>query len=603
MQRLQGVVGEGQPFAEVSYKRFTHQVLRWPCHSFPFELGSSGKLEIQDELAFQQQYRKPAGSCFLNLETLPAVQGLQELRLPLEASPSRSRLWPALPPTAMPRGVVVTTLRVLLQRREKLAAVVWALSVGETDFTKVFEPHSDSEADLLANRWRAKYEKQKGVVEGLQREHEAALQKLSRKGWRDGGMKDMKMDDRVQLYKVQVAATMELCGKIVWQRMAHVALRAWAGWVADEKTLCCNGCFDARKGLRGLEEVLVPPATGGADGALDAGRGTDLLQQIVLAAWHGTLGSHALQLAAQRLERLDDAAARRQLRRDSAQLVAKPAPRLWQVELALQMWILVVRSKQNNSLVANMVDFTSKRIYMAAGLLSLCFCRWHASISRFDLRVQSAREAQLEALRRQRQLTTKVMGAVPCRVLPTCMAKFAFCCWQDVTQQTKVQQRLELQHSQRESAETQLTTDRKEMQRLQVAAGQEESGWQTEHAELLERLQHLQSRQSEAESKLQKARDRRLAVAARIVGRGTCGRETAASKTSLDSGDDCDGAQRVAAPNLPVKLFLLELHCRSSDGSVAEESLKSPAVTSNRNGLRQSGTSPSVGDFSVTVIC
>jgi hypothetical protein len=32
-----------------------------------------------------------------------------------------------------------------------------------------------------------------------------------------------KMDDRVQLYKVQVAATMELCGKIVWQQMAHVA--------------------------------------------------------------------------------------------------------------------------------------------------------------------------------------------------------------------------------------------------------------------------------------------------------------------------------------------------------------------------------------------
>ena len=43
--------------------------------------------------------------------------------------------------------------------------------------------------------------------------------------------------------------------------------------------------------------------------------------------------------------------------------------------------------------------------------------------------------------------------------------------WQDVAQQTKVQQRLELQHSQRESAETQLTTDRKEMQRLQVGTG------------------------------------------------------------------------------------------------------------------------------------
>jgi len=53
-----------------------------------------------------------------------------------KASPSRSRLWPALPPTSLPRGVVVTSLRVLLQRREKLAAVVWALSVGETDFAK-----------------------------------------------------------------------------------------------------------------------------------------------------------------------------------------------------------------------------------------------------------------------------------------------------------------------------------------------------------------------------------------------------------------------------------------------------------------------------------
>ena len=31
---------------------------------------------------------------------------------------------------------------------------------------EVFEPPSDSEPDLLANRWRAKYEKQKGVVEG-----------------------------------------------------------------------------------------------------------------------------------------------------------------------------------------------------------------------------------------------------------------------------------------------------------------------------------------------------------------------------------------------------------------------------------------------------
>lgn len=31
---------------------------------------------------------------------------------------------------------------------------------------EVFEPPSEEAPDLLANRWRAKYEKQKGVVEG-----------------------------------------------------------------------------------------------------------------------------------------------------------------------------------------------------------------------------------------------------------------------------------------------------------------------------------------------------------------------------------------------------------------------------------------------------
>ena len=64
-------------------------------------------------------------------------------------------------------------------------------------------------------------------------------------------------------------------------------------------------------------------------------------QRQVLAAWHGTLGSHALQLAAERLERLDDRVAQRELRRRAAREVAGAAPRPWQVEAALQMWILV----------------------------------------------------------------------------------------------------------------------------------------------------------------------------------------------------------------------------------------------------------------------
>lgn len=73
-----GLQGEGQPFAEVSYRRHFHQILRWPCHSFPFELASSGKMEIQvflaeDESAFQQQYRQAMGCCTLNLDTLVEV--------------------------------------------------------------------------------------------------------------------------------------------------------------------------------------------------------------------------------------------------------------------------------------------------------------------------------------------------------------------------------------------------------------------------------------------------------------------------------------------------------------------------------------------------
>ena len=61
------------------------------------------------------------------------------------------------------------------------------------------------------------------------------------------------MDDRVQLYKVQVAATMELCGKIVWQRMAHVARPVQWLWgdkmetlgvstVSPDPMLAASGC-------------------------------------------------------------------------------------------------------------------------------------------------------------------------------------------------------------------------------------------------------------------------------------------------------------------------------------------------------------------------
>lgn len=59
--------------------------------------------------------------------------------------------------------------------------------------------------------------------------------------------------------------------------------------------------------------------------------------------------------------------------------------------------------------------------------LALCFCRWHSSIYRFDLRMEVERARQHELWRKRRILTQKVME-VPCRVLPTCMVKFAFCC-------------------------------------------------------------------------------------------------------------------------------------------------------------------------------
>jgi len=561
------VVGEGQPFAELSYKRHTHQILQWPFHTFPFEL-STGKLEIQvylaeDELAFQQQFRKGCGSCALNLDSLQVGQGLNGLRelwLPLDVSPARSRLWPALPPSAMPRGMVVTQLRVLLQRREHLAATVWALS----EVPKIFDVSVVSnEEDLVLSRWKAKYEKQRSVVEQLHKEHEETLQK---------------MDDKMQRYKMQCAMVMEQSGQIVWQSLLHVTLRTWAGWVAEEKNqrqfdqlaedarLFQGRSMAERKEktqqLRQLEQEKDQEMRRERQLRLDGWmrlelwqvafaslqdqllcswvlrrwqrcwrkgrqverialmlnrRGSDLLQQIVLSSWQSQLGDVALQRAAASFAlRGDTAVHGRRLRQVTLRAAEGWLPKLEQrpLQLVLQKWILVVQSKRNNQVVANAMDFTAKRIYMAtAGLLALCFCRWHSSIYRFDLRMEVGRARQHELWRKRRILTQRVME-VPCRVLPTCMVKFAFCCWQDVAQQTRVQKTLELQLSQREDAETQLSSGRKEMQRLQAVAVQEESAWDAEKVELQERLQHLQSRRNEAEVNVQNARERRATLEA-----------------------------------------------------------------------------------------
>eukprot|EP00913_Durusdinium_trenchii_P033421 g31289.t1 len=183
--------GEGQPFAEVSYRRHFHQILRWPCHSFPFELASSGKMEIQvflaeDESAFQQQYRQAMGCCTLNLDTL----------------------------------VEARSLRVLLQRRERLASLVWAMSVTQQEFDEVFDLKFPDEEDILVNRWRAKYEEQRKSVDLLKQEHDADL---------------AKMNQRIQRSKDKTKAVLELSGTVVWQCLVNVAFCAWAGWVGEEK--------------------------------------------------------------------------------------------------------------------------------------------------------------------------------------------------------------------------------------------------------------------------------------------------------------------------------------------------------------------------------
>ena len=67
------------------------------------------------------------------------------------------------------------------------------------------------------------------------------------------------MDDRVQLYNSNIQTTMELCGKIVWQQMAHVALRAWAGWVADEKKPACTKTWPTHHQTKLPSEQISPP--------------------------------------------------------------------------------------------------------------------------------------------------------------------------------------------------------------------------------------------------------------------------------------------------------------------------------------------------------
>jgi len=72
-------------------------------------------------------------------------------------------------------------------------------------------------------------------------------------------------------------------------------------------------------------------------------------------------------LAAERLERLDDRVAQRELRRRAAREVAGAAPRPWQVEAALQMWILVPWCRQRNDLVLGAGDFCGDPILKCGG--------------------------------------------------------------------------------------------------------------------------------------------------------------------------------------------------------------------------------------------
>ncbi|CAK9118482.1 unnamed protein product [Durusdinium trenchii] len=542
--------GEGQPFAEVSYRRHFHQILRWPCHSFPFELASSGKMEIQvflaeDESAFQQQYRQAMGCCTLNLDTLVEVQGLQELWLPL--------------------GRQARSLRVLLQRRERLASLVWAMSVTQQEFDEVFDLKFPDEEDILVNRWRAKYEEQRKSVDLLKQEHDADL---------------AKMNQRIQRSKDKTKAVLELSGTVVWQCLVNVAFCAWAGWVGEEKNqrqfdqlaedsrlfqARSEGAKEAalqevrqleqekeraivreqslreswRRKVSELNSMMQRAGLGLVTRAFMKWvqflqqrealarmserlleRGSNYTKQMVFLAWQSFLGDLAWSEQTKQVE-IKEAAALEAVRQSLGALdtAAERLARCDRLHEALQSWRGATRRHRRR--IAGVVNFTAKRVdTAAAGLLGLFFFRWHSSTSgRFGARLQAEQKAQQEVLKRRRLRTRSVMQ-LPCEGLRWHLAKLAFGLWQDVAKQTRTQKDLERQLSERESAQIQLGSGRKELKTMQATAAEEDAAWESERSNLHERLQHLQARQQESKKQLHAMLDKRSQLDLCSVGCG-----------------------------------------------------------------------------------
>ncbi|CAJ1402236.1 unnamed protein product [Effrenium voratum] len=515
---------EGLPFAEVVYKKQRHLVVQWP-YLLPFQL-SSGHLTVrvflaEDEGAFLQLRREALGCGEVSLESLEScAQEMQELVLPLSCGAS---------------------VRVLAQRRARLLAAAWALSVAERD-AAVFEAASPAEPREV---WKEKYEKQKEAVEALRKEHAEILEGLQAEKARS---------------RAKSTAAAELTGRILWRAVADVVLLAWAQWVAQEKSqrqfiqLSEDAqIFQASSTEeRHLAQQKLRQLQRDKDGAFCEEAKLQELWSLRLDAWGRRLGpgtgrdrelaalhfswgawrlrvrrhlklwplagKEALTLLFRHLQawRLCAASGRRRhqaLALAEAELAALAAARLraaealesldwrWHQRAALEQWQALLLDRRSAQFLRFALGCAAQRA--AGAVLGVFLCRWHSvCLGRREAKVAAERAARRSAWRRRRRSTAQALEAPAGWWLAGFLA-FVLQQWRDGARQARIQQVLEEQLQSREAAQSQLSESQRELQGLQAAKRQEEGAWANERSDLLERLQHLRAEQRSARDQLQ----------------------------------------------------------------------------------------------------
>ncbi|CAE7330165.1 unnamed protein product [Symbiodinium necroappetens] len=564
---------EGLPFAEVEYQDKIHSIQEWPCLSLPFAFGE-GDLQVRvfladDEASYLQEKRRPLGGFRVSLQDLELRSMTSgEVWMPLSRRGWEEEAQSLSPIHRRPLG---PSMRILLQHRESLEKRVWALSVAErrsrlrtSSSSSValagdaFARRPEGEASESVARWRQKFEKQQEHTEMLLKQHDEALSDLAREAQ----------------HRVQKAASVADCAhRQALACLVDACLRSWAAWVAAEKrerqfeqVAEDNQAFrDRCSSKRSASQAKVRQLHSEQEQAqLEVKRQGQLREQSLailqswlmhgqmrshgcvcfgawarhmrqrafllrihdkqntklsrlfllsaLLAWRSLCGDEALEsLVAQCRQR--EASASRLARAASAEAFAswvEHAARHGLLEAAVASWVdHLGRARFNQELGGVFLDVTDR--LDVKRLKEWALLTWHSAVCDAEAQIQAERCSRSTRLRRRRELTLRVMDA-PTALRMSGAAWFAFRRWRDVVEEQCFQKVMESQLTQKEQAQAEILSARKEISNFENAMAAEEKQWASERVDLWDRLKHLRAMLAESQAKRQELHEKRVLV-------------------------------------------------------------------------------------------